>query len=135
MNKELEQYQVQPEPMWDRLCLFGGDGYDVIEQASRRRWEAIPAWGERGWDLGSWPLVIIFHKDNPGMGRYFVVEYVEGDLTCWDCPTPEIREQITDSIAFYHWEFQEEEWVAPYENETQAPAALRGPYSEKRISA
>lgn len=135
MNEQLKQYETQPDLMWDKLALFGGDGYDVIELAHRRRWEALASWGANGWDIGSWPLVIVFWRNQPGSGTFEVVEWVEGDVTCYRCPTSELREQITDSIAFFHWKFQGEEWVAPYADETQAPAALRGRYSEKRVSA
>lgn len=34
-----------------------GDGYDWMSEL--QKWAAIPGWGRDGWDMGSWPYVII----------------------------------------------------------------------------
>jgi hypothetical protein len=44
----------------------GGDGYDYISWVEHNEgWEAEASWGLSGWDLGEWPLVILFTKDEP----------------------------------------------------------------------
>lgn len=129
----LEQYKVTPHDAGWHATWQIGDGYDVMAWAKKHRWEAISSWGRDGWDLGSWPLVIIFWRTTLDSSHYEVLEYVEGDVTCWCCPTPELREQVTDSLAFFHWKQQGCEWVAAYEDETKAPPELRGKFSWKRL--
>lgn len=129
MKAELEQYQVEPKGWWLAAQMMGMDGYDTLEVAERNSWRAIPAWGSRGWDLGSWPLVVIYHR-NQG-GTYSVAEYVEGDVTCYTCPTKELRDQITDEIAFFHWKMREERWAEGIETSEQMPDSLRGPFDWK----
>ena len=132
MNKLYEQYIVEPHPWWKVAQYSGMDGYDTIEQAERRGWHVIPAWGSKGWDLGSWPLVIVFFRTTKdketNVESFQLCEYVEGDTTIYSCPTPEIREEITDEIAFYHWKMQEQTWVRDYETFEELDDTLKGPY-------
>jgi hypothetical protein len=58
-------YRVTPEPFWALAQARGKDGYDRIERAVAHGWRAVPGWGRDGWDLGSWPLVVIFHGESP----------------------------------------------------------------------
>jgi hypothetical protein len=58
-----DQYRFQPEPFWDTAKMFGDDGWDRIERARPFGWQAIPVWGLEGWDLGSWPLTVVFHRE------------------------------------------------------------------------
>jgi hypothetical protein len=69
-----DQYRVTPEPFWDTAKARGDDGYDRIERAGRYGWEAVPSWGLDGWDLGSWPIVVIFHRD-PAHGLGALVNF------------------------------------------------------------
>ncbi len=126
MRAELKQYRVEPEPMWQRLLVRGGDGYDAMEFAEQRGWLALAAWGKDGYDLGSWPLVIVFFRNREEL--FDVIEYVEGDVTQYACPTQNIRDAITDELAFFHWKYQGESWVDDYDSVEQLPAELRGPY-------
>ncbi|SRR5258708_30207809 len=126
MKDELNQYLKEPGAFWKSLPMRGVDGYDTIELADQRGWKAIPHWGKDGYNLGSWPLVIIFFRDRK---EYFdVIEYVEGDVTMWSCPTKELRQEITDGLAFFHWKHQDEHWVKDYTSVDQLPDDLRGPY-------
>ncbi len=79
-----------------------------------------------GYNLGSWPLVMVFFRERKG--RFEVVEYVEGDASMWSCPTEEIRQQVTDELAFFHWKHQGEEYVEDYDSVDQLPDDLKGPY-------
>lgn len=128
MNATLEQYRVEPSSLWMRMLIHGYSGYDAIEESESRGWIALADWGKaHGYDLGSWPYVIVFWRTLKD-GRFQVVEYVEGDATQYDCPSAEIRQQITDEIAFFHWKFNCEEWVAGYDTIDQLPDELRGPF-------
>jgi hypothetical protein len=125
MREDLKQYQVEPDVFWQITWVYG-DGYNVIERAEARGWRVIAAWGKAGYDLGSWPLVIVFHRNMPN--AYELVEYCEGDVTMYKCPTCEVRNAITDEIAFFHWKHKSEPWVEDYETVEQLPNELRGPY-------
>lgn len=125
MNETFKQYQVEPDASWQDTWRYGG-GYDVIEALEMKGWQPISGWARDGYDLGNWPLVIVFHKNRPD--AYSVVEYVEGDVTMYTCPTKELREQITDEIAFWHWHFNSEDWTKGYESVEELPQELRGPY-------
>ncbi len=126
MKPELDQYQVRPEQFWSALPLFGGDGYDDMDFAQKKDWRAIGDWGKPGYNLGTWPYVIIFFRDREE--RFDVIEYVEGDVTMWSCPTQEIREAVTNELAFFHWKHKSEPWVELYASVDELPDDLRGPY-------
>ncbi len=126
MKDELNQYKAEPERFWEALPMLGGDGYDDMDMAQKFDWRPIGGWGRDGYNLGSWPLVIIFFREREG--RFEVVEYVEGDVTMWSCPTEEIRQQVTDELAFFHWKFRDEEWVKDYTSVDELPDVLKGPY-------
>jgi len=125
------KYRVAPEPFWAASQWRGDDGYDRIETSARRRWEAIPSWGRDGWDLGAWPLVVIFHRDST-VG-YELAENCEGDATVYRYPTRALRDAATDQIAFWHWRERGAPWVAGIADAAHAPAHLRGAYSSKRV--
>jgi hypothetical protein len=133
--EEMQRYEVAPSAIWNTLLMMGAGGYDVMERI--KGWSAIPAWGKNGWDLGSWPLVIIFWGNRPAKDgnppTFDIAYYVEGDVTTYKCPTAEIRNQITDTLAFFHWKAQEERWVKDYQTEGDLPPELRGPFSFERM--
>jgi hypothetical protein len=125
MREDLKQYQVEPDAFWQSIWVYG-DGYDAMTAANRKGYREIAAWGKAGYGLGDWPLVIVFHRNMPTC--YELVEYVEGDVTMYTCPTRELRNSITDEIAFFHWKHKSEPWVEGYETVDQSPNELRGPY-------
>jgi len=127
MKAEFQTYVTEPDGFWQNTWRYGG-GYDVMERAVQKGWRAIAGWGSDGWTLGSWPYVIIFHRDQEG--QYDLAYYVEGDVTMYRCPTKELRNQVTDELAFFHWKHRDEEWVDGYDTVEQLPADLRGPYRE-----
>jgi len=128
MKAELEQYKVEPDPLWNMAPFY--DGYEMMEIAEKRRWRAIAGWGTQGWDLGSWPYVVIYFRDREGL--FDVLEYSEGDVTMYACPSKEIREQITNELAFFHWKHTGNgPDVSASESVEQLPQALRGPEEEE----
>jgi hypothetical protein len=123
---------------------FAGDeGYESMEMAGRYGWHAISSWGHDGWDLGAWPLVIIFVRNRasevPGSTRipfdldrrFEVCEYVEGDLTVWAYATEAERDWLIDRLAAWHWKGQGEAWATDIDPE-HPPERLRGPYRPNR---
>lgn len=130
MREALEQYKATTPPLWEGIPVLGITGYDVIELVADYDWEPISSWGKEGFDLGAWPLVIVFWRESEA--TFEVIEYVEGDATLYVCPTKEIRNQITDEIAFFHWKHTAQEWVTPYASVDELPSELRGPYGKAR---
>jgi hypothetical protein len=57
-----------------------GDGYDWMAEALPPGWHAEPIWGRDGWDLGTWPLVIVALYIDDDQKNYAVATYVEGDV-------------------------------------------------------
>ena len=126
-------YRVAPEPFWDSRRLRGDDGYDIMEPAIERGWRPIGAWGSDGWDLGSWPLVVIYHRDHADASQ--LAYYVEGDLTVYRYPTRDLRDAATDCLAFWHWKHDDEDWVTGVDSVDVAPDHLRGAHSRSRSNA
>lgn len=124
MKNELKQYEVQPSGFWQSTWRLG-DGYDVMEYAHNKGWKSIAGWGRDGYDLGSWPYVIVFQKKEGD--TYNLVLYVEGDVTAYKVPSLELRNAIIDEIAFFYWKNHEEDWVKDYKSVDELPEELRGP--------
>ncbi len=111
-----------PATLWN-------SGYDWMELLSGG-WYVVPAWGRDGWDLGSWPYVIIAHYDRPGC--YGLAVYVEGDLDVTTHPTRAERDQATDRQAAFHWrQFEHGPTDLPGNDDDLQPHH-RGPYSRAR---
>jgi hypothetical protein len=130
LRDDLAQYQVETPILWQGMPVRGLDGYGVAELVRRWDWEAIADWGKDGYNLGSWPLVIVFWRDHEG--GFDVAEYVEGDATVYTCPTEEIREQITDEIAYFHWRHTDKDWTRPYHWIENLPNEFKGPYEGRK---
>jgi hypothetical protein len=127
------QHQIAPEAVWQISQVRGQDGYERIEAVSSRGWTAIPSWGLEGWDLGTWPLVVIFHRQS---ADGFELAYdVEGDVTVYRYPTRELRDAATDCLAFWHWKHDSAEWVDDVDSIDDAPGRLRGRFSWERLNA
>ena len=60
------------------------DGYDWMEEIWQHGWVVIPSWGADGWDLGSWPYVMLAGiRTADSIGNLFgVATYCEGDVSC-----------------------------------------------------
>jgi len=93
MNLQLNR--VDHDPLWVIAQMSGGDGYDAMDLAMRHGWHPIPAWGDEGHDLGSWPLVIVLVRNRDA---FEIAEYCEGDITQWAFDTPEERHRAIDQL-------------------------------------
>lgn len=125
MKDELKQYEVEPTGFWQATWMMG-DGYDVMEYAHNKGWSVIGGWGRDGYDLGSWPYVIVFQKREGD--TFNLVLYVEGDVTAYKVPTIELRNAVVDEWAFFYWKNHKEDWVKGYNSVDELPEELKGPY-------
>jgi hypothetical protein len=105
--------------------LVGDDGYERMANAGE--WNPVASWGSHGWDLGKWPLVVVYHAHIEG--RWLLAEDVEGDFTAYSYPTEDMRTAATDQLAFFHWKHEDAEWVAGIEDFDALPPELRGPFT------
>jgi hypothetical protein len=120
--------------------VWSDDGYEFMDKAHKHAgWRIVGSWGRDGWDLGSWPLVIVQHRElGEHTDTFDVLYYVEGDITIERYPTREERDARTDELAVFHWLCEGERWVKDLgidQNNidlTKVPAYLRGPYSTER---
>jgi hypothetical protein len=128
---ELETSHLQPVPavLPELPASVWNTGYDWIG-ALRGGWYEVSSWGRDGWDLGSWPLVIIAHYDRPG--SFGLAVYVEGDLEVTAYPNREDRDQATDRQAAFHWrQYGHGPRDLPGTDDELGPHH-RGPYSRTR---
>lgn len=126
------RHQITPEADWRLLETSGQDRYERIGTASSHGWNPVPSWGLDGWDLGSWPLVVIFHRQS---ADGFELAYdVEGDVTIYRYATRELRDAATDCLAFWHWKHNRAKWVDGIDSVDDAPNHLRGQFSWERFS-
>jgi hypothetical protein len=111
-----------PDSLWNQ-------GYDWLGPL-RHGWYGVSSWGRGGWDLGSWPRVVIAHYD--GEGRYGLAVYVEGDVEVTAHATREDRDRVTDQQAASWWQyFGRGPKDLPAEGDELLPHH-RGPYSPER---
>jgi hypothetical protein len=72
--------------------------------------------------------VIVFFRDRENF--FDVIEYSEGAVTMYACPSEEIREQITNELAFFHWKNKKRNappGMDTYNSVAELPEALKGP--------
>lgn len=133
-DEELASHEIPAEGIWEAGRLY--DGYDRQTVVAKRGWHAISAWGRDGWDLGSWPLVTVYcREDEEGPNPFLVAENVEGDTTVYAFATESERNAGVDRIAFFHWHYAKESWVAGIESAADMPEHLRGPFRWSRLDA
>lgn len=80
---------------------YADEGYDWMQKL--KGWIPIPSWGEDGWDLGSWPYVVVAIHINAPAKIYAVTVYCEGDITTEQYKTEAEMNEAIDSIAEFHW--------------------------------
>jgi hypothetical protein len=108
----------------------GDEGYDRMEFARGLGWKSVSSWGLNGWDLGSWPYVVVYHRSETELA----VD-VEGDIDIEEFATREERDRRTDEIAFFYWKTHEKELVEGTPSHEQMPPNLRGAFSWSRLDA
>ena len=108
----------------------GDEGYDRMEFARSRGWHAIASWGLDGWDLGSWPYVVVYHR-----GENELAVDVEGDIDIEEFETREERDRRTDEIAFFYWKNGGEDWVKGIDSHEQMPPNLRGAFTRSWLNS
>lgn len=96
------------------------DGYDFIGAGASNGWHAVAGWGRDGWDLGSWPYVVVLFR-----GDLERAIYVEGDITVETFATREDRETATDETALFYWRADDADWLDRGDD-------LKGSFSWKR---
>jgi hypothetical protein len=90
------------------------EGHEWIEKAQEFGWYVPSSWGEMGWDLGHWPLMVVALYDNAQDNVWALVSYVEGDLVlkvfaAWDrdvragIMARERRDRAVTDIAVAWW--------------------------------
>jgi hypothetical protein len=56
------------------------DGDDWMEAMHKRGWVTPGIWGELGWPLGTWPLMIVAIRVEPEHNLWAIATYIEGDV-------------------------------------------------------
>jgi len=125
-TEEQKQYEVEPDAFFWNRHIAGYDGYDIMKVAEARGWHAIAGWAKEGYDMGSWPYVVVYSCKRAG--KFLIAVYVEGDMTQYALPDKETRNALLDNIAFFYWKNRNAEWVKGYASVEELPADLRGPY-------
>jgi hypothetical protein len=68
-------------------------------------WHAVGVWGSEGWDLGSFPYVVVAHYDDDILNKYFgLAVYTEGDVNVQAYEGRAARDAATDELALHLWE-------------------------------
>jgi hypothetical protein len=121
--EDLRQYRdAEASQNGGHLGLLG-DGYDQMEFLAKFRWHSIPAWGRDGWDLGEWPYVIVYIRNNKdGVHQMKVV--TEGDEDQYNFPDEATRTEAIDAWALWWWEHKQPSWFATVDRRL-----LKGPYN------
>lgn len=121
-----------------------GDGYDQMEVLEHRKgWHAVSSWGCDGWDLGSWPYVVVYTW---GTNLYRLAVNCEGDLDTYSFATIEDRNAAMDYL--FGWYTLAEGSLGWFEGLPEGitredldagtadiPTAYRGPYRAGRTQA
>ena len=129
---ELRTFQVQE---YGRDYAESDDGYSDMEAEEGRGWLAVANWGRDGWNLGTWPYVVMYVRnvtscgfcganltDGSGdgvnghwqnctsnAGRFGLMQIVEGDRTVWAFASQEDREAAIDYL--FLWYAAGERWA------------------------
>ena len=97
---------TEPGGTWTGFDI--GDGYEFVGTLDELAgWQPISSWGLDGWDMGSWPLMVVGSYDAPDGSRFATIGRCEGDLTVKMYASRDEREAALDAIAAYHWRINE----------------------------
>ncbi|MBG0741103.1 hypothetical protein IV500_17165 [Paeniglutamicibacter antarcticus] len=112
---------------------YNGDGYDWMGRVEARGWQVISGWGCDGWDLGSWPYIMIAGtrtRDEAGE-LWGMASYCEGDVTTTWHRTRDAHWEEISRHAHFHWQSGQSDGPAtlPATAEKMPPEWKR-PYGE-----
>lgn len=144
-NSELRQYEVRRGSRYDLTFrsesgrrLMATDGYEFMQAAREDGWRELASWGDPGYDMGSWPLVVVMVRgpkvgaEHDGdVGPFEAVYHVEGDLTYYSFPTNALRRAGLTYLFVWHavhdgyWDYAKG-WDP--EDSTTWPDNVHGPY-------
>ena len=79
------------------------NGTEWISKATEFGWCVTPSWGQMGWDLGNWPLMVVALYDSEPDTMFAMVSYVEGDLVLKAFASQDRRDQAVTEIAVAWW--------------------------------
>jgi hypothetical protein len=103
---ELAKHEVR---QYGRNYAESDDGYSDMEAEEGRGWHAVANWGHDGWDLGTWPYVMIYVRNAGDQGSLFVVgrrfelmQICEGDRTQYAFESQAEREAAMDYLFLWY---------------------------------
>ena len=123
---------VENEAWMDGLRIknVGKKGTDVISDFKHHGWQPISYWGRDGWELGNYPYVQVFIKDDQVEGvptDFLVAEYADGNIRLFNCANTEQRVKFLDKLAFSYWQISGTPNVDGMSMH-DLPDSLKGPY-------
>jgi hypothetical protein len=110
---------------------FGG-GYEWMEEGLPEGWYVEPMWGRDGWNLGSWPYVIVALFIDDEHERYAVTTYVEGDINVKRYKSRGALYVAVNEIAEFHWRLGQSRGPRDLPNGSGLLPHHTGPYFDWR---
>ena len=127
---------------FDSGAVIGYGGYEWLERVQAHGWRMLSNWGADGWDLGTWPLVIVAHHlyETDEGKRFDLAQRIEGDITVWTFDDAGALYSATDRLASFWWrrdpEAHGEELAAALAatpEDDYLPPRFRGPFNRARL--
>ncbi len=110
---------------------FGG-GYEWMDEGLPEGWHVEPMWGRDGWNLGSWPYVVVALFIDDEHDRYAVTTYVEGDINVRRYKSRGALYVAVNDIAEFHWRLGQSRGPRDLPEGRGLLAHHTGPYSPWR---
>ena len=127
------------------------NGYSDMEVASKQGWEEVSGWGLDGWDLGSWPYVVVSVRNVGNLHcdpqyQYQMRQTIEGDTTVYGFANDADRAAAIDYLFIWYGVGKDyEEWTieglscdkreALDAGTLRVPERFRGAFSWARLNA
>lgn len=130
-SAELAQHKVTS---YGRNYSESDDGYSDMEAEEKRGWQALANWGRDGWNLGEWPYVMIYVRQD---AKFKLMQIVEGDRTEYEFASEEERSAAIDYL--FLWYSADKRWSpVTWEQRSALDSGLltvddkyRGPYRQE----
>lgn len=131
-SAELAQHKVTG---YGRNYNESDDGYSDMKAEEKRGWQTLASWGKDGWNLGSWPYVMIYVRTHAG--KFQLMQIVEGDRTAYEFASEDDRSAAIDYL--FLWYAADLRWSPiTWEQRSELDAGrltvedkYRGPYREE----